>query len=113
MVGCLEAEREEGRGCLDNRWSEGLAAECKVTGRNKGWKGLRSHAIGGDVDLHRGQHSQRVLQETCSNFFSIRPWRQFFHCTEVHLLVRKGKKVPFDKDEVSSEISMGVNIVEL
>lgn len=81
--------------------------------KKQGWKGLRSHAIGGDVDLHRGQHSQRVLQETCSNFFSIRPWRQFFHCTEVHLLVRKGKKVPFDEDEVLSEISMGVDIVEL
>ena len=39
MVGCLEAGREEGRGCLDNRWSEGLAAECEVTGRNKGGRG--------------------------------------------------------------------------
>ena len=45
--------------------------------------------------------------------FSIRPWRKFFCCMEVHLLARKGKKVPFNEDEVSSEISMGVDIVEL
>ena len=69
--------------------------------------------IGGVVDLHRGRRSRGVLQETCGNFFSIRPWRQFFHCMEVHLLIRKGKKVPFDEDEVSSEISMGMDIVEL
>ena len=39
MVGCLEARREEGRGCLDDGRSEGLAAECKVTGRDKGGRG--------------------------------------------------------------------------
>ena len=39
MVGCLEAEREEGGGCLDDRWLEGLAAEHVVTGRDKGRRG--------------------------------------------------------------------------
>ena len=39
MVGCLEAGREEGGGCLDDRQSEGLAAECEVTGRDEGRRG--------------------------------------------------------------------------
>ena len=39
MVGCLEAKREEGGGCLDDRRLEGLAAEHEVTGRDKGRRG--------------------------------------------------------------------------
>ena len=39
MVGHLEAGREEGGGCLDKGWSEGLAAKRKVTGRDKSGRG--------------------------------------------------------------------------
>ena len=85
------------RGLFGRRAVGRFGSRMRGDRERRGQKGLGRCAISGVVDLHRGRHSRKVLQETGGNFFSIRPWRQFFGFAEVHLLVRESEKVPLDK----------------